>query len=287
MRKLLVLTLAVVLVVGMSTVVMAQNNDADVDQIGNNQGAVINQDGNNNEADVYQFSDNDGPQEADVLQRGRANLVDISQEQIGGGNTGTNFPTAKQRGVSNEIIQNTTAPGMNGGQNVEAIQDGRNNKVEQHILSGYTNSLYSYQFGTNNYAYQSLAANHSHLEIYQNGQFNDAYQFVDGSNHGYMGSEVIIDQDGRRNFAKQDIEGGSLGTQTTAVINQSGRSNSATQLINGSDNKTMVNQDGFNNTAMTNQVGNNNNSDVIQNGSNQTTTIDQVGNDNNTTVIQN
>ena len=271
MRKFLVLALAVLVVLGMSAVGMAQNNDADVDQEGGYQSSVVTQTGNDNEADIYQFTDNDGAQGSNVSQNGSNNMVDVSQFQTGGGGNQYNSATATQWGSDNIIIQSTNAPGYNGGQNVTAWQDGTLNEAEQYIYGGYTNSLYSNQIGEENYVYQELDGSHIHADVYQDGNFNEAYQYVSGLNHG----SIMIDQDGESNYALQDVSGSAWSTNTTAHIFQTGDNNYGEQTINGSNNYALIDQDGNDNNAVSTQTGNNHSSDISQLGDNNSAVVTQ------------
>ena len=203
--------------------VFAQNT-ATTNQTGDNGQATIAQTGSNT-ASVTQVESATntpvGQQIADVKQNGATNSATVSQTETGGGNHGTNRAKVDQDGSNNSVTQTTYAPGSNSGQNVDAYQKGDWNMSMQSISAGYTNSFTLKQIGNHNTSSQTMAASHSHGNIFSEGDFNFATQSLTGSNHGYSGG-ININQYGNQNQASQSFSGGGLGHNQKGNIYQDG-----------------------------------------------------------------
>ena len=258
-----------------SSMALAQNNDADVDQEGVNQDAEIEQVGSTNTADVDQFTNNSGAQESDVIQLGSDNEATVEQNQTGGGGNALNTAYIKQDGTSNEATQMQTAGGYNGGQSVWGLQDGTGNILNQTISSGYTVSLHAEQVGTNNDVDQDASATHSHGEVYQDGSDHEAVQNLTGSNNGYMGDIMLIDQDGTNQYAKQDFNGSGSSHSNNGSIIQLQSDNEAWQLSSGRDLNATLTQDGVGNWSKQQQTGVGHSSTVTQMGDSNTSHVMQ------------
>src|SRR6056297_1961470 len=143
MKKLFVITLALILVIGISGMVLAAENVGDITQTGDKNEAEIEQDGHNTAA---------------ITQSGDKNDAEIEQE-------GTNFDTSswrygayiEQTGDKNDALIYMT-PGSNGSR-IQQVGDS-NNAFQ--ILGSYQHKstdwnrmgLHIKQFGDNNDAFQ-------------------------------------------------------------------------------------------------------------------------------------
>lgn len=257
-----------------ASVVFAQSNEATVDQTGGNQTSSVTQSGSLNTADVDQFTNNFGPQNSTVLQTGTGNDAVVTQSQTGGGNTGTNYAYIEQVGATNVAFQSETAPNSSSGQNVWGKQIGTSNDLTQIIGGGYTESLKAIQDGIENIAAQYANGSHTHGEIYQKGDFNEAIQYLTGSNNGYMSSKILIDQLGDDNLASQTFNGSGSSHMNNGEIYQTGNENDAAQIGNGRSLNLQTAQTGNFNEASQNATGNNYGLGI------GLLDIDQLGNDN-------
>lgn len=269
------LTTLLFVLVFASSMAYAQNNEATVDQEGDNQDSYVEQVGSTNEADVDQFTDNSGTQESDIIQLGSENVATVNQSQTGGGNNGLNSAYIEQDGDNNEATQTQNAPGYNGGQSVWGLQEGSGNTLNQSTGSGYTLSLNAEQYGTSNTADQDASGAHNHGEVYQDGESNEAVQNLSGSNNGYMGDIILIDQNGVGNYASQDFTGHGSSHNNNAEVIQLGDDNEAWQLGNGRNLNATVSQDGMGNWSTQEQWGNGHSSSVTQTGDNNTADVMQ------------
>lgn len=273
MKKLSAILTVFVLSCGL---VFAQSNDATVTQSGDNQDSYVEQLGMTNLSNVTQTSDNTGPQKSEVYQDGTNNIATVNQSQTGGGgNTPANEAYIEQLGSDNQSTQTEIAPGYNSGQKVWGYQDGTANILTQSITSGHTESLKSEQFGTGNEATQTASGSHNEGVVYQDGTENIAEQTLAGSNNGYMGAVIRIDQYGTTNYASQSFEGYGSSHMNNGVLYQDGDNNQGWQ-------------DGYgrNLNAQLNQVGDLNWSVQGQDGIGHTSVVDQTGNANVSTVTQ-
>jgi hypothetical protein len=273
MKKLTTLLAAFLFTTGM---VFAQTNTATVDQTGDNQVANATQSGATNTVDIDQLSTNTGPQTATALQTGTSNSAVVNQSQTGGGgNTPANSAYIEQLGTSNMSTQIQTAPGYNSGQSVWGFQDGTSNELSQTISGGYTNSLRAEQYGTENIANQSANGPYADGNVYQDGTANVAEQTLTGSNNGYGGAVMLINQLGIENYASQIFAGSGLGHTNNAEIYQDGFDNDAYQDGTGRNLNAVLNQTGDLNMSMQTQTGNGHSSVVTQMGDNNSSTITQ------------
>lgn len=233
MRKLFILTLAVVLVFGMSAVGMAQDNDADVDQVGTSNIATIEQDSENK-------SDYDeGNHFARIYQNGNNNVA--GQKALGA----NSILNINQEGSSNEAYQTQTLPGVGSGSEGDIDQVGSNNLAVQSFgQQGQFARIY--QEGNNNTAVQNMddgVVNEQYAT--QVGSWNESYQNAEGK---YNVSTV--NQDGTSNFASTD----QTSENNVADINQVGSGNAGVIIQRSNDNDADLTQ-----------TGNNNESTIIQN----------------------
>lgn len=272
MKRLKTLLAVILISTGM---VYAQSNTAAVDQNGDNQTSNATQVGSTNDIDIDQLSDNTGPQNATALQTGAGNSATINQSQTGGGNTGTNNAYIEQLGDGNISTQTQVAPGYNGGQNVWGLQDGTANQLSQTISGGYTNSLRAEQYGTENIANQSANGPYADGNVYQDGTANVADQTLTGSNNGYGGAIMLINQLGTENYASQTFAGSGLGHSNNGEIYQDGFDNDAWQDGSGRNLNSVLNQTGDLNISMQTQSGNDHSSVVTQSGNSNQSTVTQ------------
>lgn len=294
MKKLIFL-FTMVLAIGMT---MAQNK-ANLTQTGENQEAIINQAGLNT-AKVTQFTDNKGVQKSTVIQSGERNVVVVEQNQTGGGgNSPANTAFIQQIGNDNYGNQYEKAPGYNSGQKVEARQIGNSNDVRQSIFSGYTESLFASQTGNENDAIQeATGGGHNHANISQLGNLNWAKQEINGNNNGYSGADILIEQNGASNKARQLFTGNGQSHKNNGNIYQVGDGNDAFQegsgrdlnlrlLQNGDNNKSTQKSWGIANVSWLNQEGDDNTSKIIQEGDENSSKLYQSGIAGKVDVLQN
>jgi hypothetical protein len=282
--KKLVFLFAMVFAVSM---VMGQNT-VDLTQTGANQVADIDQAGIN-DAKVTQFTDNDGPQKSTVKQNGLRNDVVVEQNQTGGGDNGLNTAFIQQIGNDNYGKQYENAPGYNGGQHVTAYQTGNLNDVRQSIFSGYTERLYTWQEGKENDAIQeATGGGHNYGNIYQWGNENWAKQEIFGTNQGSGSADILIEQDGKLNKARQLFTQGGFSQRNNGEIRQTGQKNDAYQEASGiwldlqlqqtgNDNKSVQKSWGEGDISWLNQNGNDNTAKIIQDGDDNSTKLNQSG----------
>lgn len=188
---------------------MAQNNTADVNQVGNGNNGIVNQSGNSNSANVDQYGSNI----AKVEQVGISNKGKIAQ------------------GASGASVLNNYVPGYPGDWKEGAFinQSGERNDAEIDVNVSRNGSRID-QLGNDNWAKQEV---------------NSA--FARTTNWDRMG--VDINQEGNNNWANQKTIAsfGTYGVQGMK-INQDGNYNVADQLsIGGMSNATEIEQIGNNN----------------------------------------
>ncbi len=188
---------------------MAQNNIADVTQVGNGNNGIVNQSGNSNNAEVDQYGSNI----AKVEQIGVSNKGEIAQ------------------GASGASVLNNYIPGYSGDWKEGAFinQTGERNDAEIDVNVSRNGSRID-QLGNDNWAKQEV---------------NSTYART--TNWDRMG--VDINQKGNNNWANQKTIAsfGTYGVQGMK-INQEGNYNVADQLsIGGMSNATEIEQIGNNN----------------------------------------
>lgn len=236
MRKLFISILVVGLVLGMSFGVMADDNEADVEQQGNGLEAYVEQIGNLNDTKITQTSTNGMDMLADVFQEGNNNESIIDQ-------------------VSNNKYLQEAFIDQRGDYNFAKInQPGRN--AEGYInQDGYDNTAEIHQ----NYK-KNKHDTEKKLDGYINQVGNDNSAYINHSMKSFGYSYAGIMQDGNDNNASieqhqdnGDFYGSDSSSGEWAVISQIGDQNDAD-----------INQNGLYNEAIINQNGNNNISEVIQ-----------------------
>jgi hypothetical protein len=315
--------------VGSSSAVVTQSTDDNYAQK-----ATINQNGAANIANVNQVETGVGTNrstyasDSKVTQAGDGNSADIDVFETGGGDKGNLKTTLTQTGNGNTGTQYVNAPGSNSGHTVIAVQNGDNNISTQTTNGGYTLSYSTDQNGTSNIATQTGHGDvYTDARIKQEGMRNKGTQDIYGSNNGYQGAVVMIDQLGEDNTAKQTFTGSGSSHQNNGLITQVGDWNTATQTANGrsldlqiiqtgdlneatqtvsgnnyglvparglikitqtgDDNEATQTADGDGIIGTILQVGNFNTASMSQTGNMHTATITQTGNSNIATVTQN
>ncbi len=173
-----------------------------------------------------------------IDQEGRSNFAkqnihDGVYNGSGGGLSADADLYIEQSGRNNYATQNLGVTG-NPDQKLRASieQEGRNNTAIQRMW-GTNHDFTIEQSGRSNYAKQVVNNGHAFTNgnflgtatIEQEGRRNVARQFMHGSNQ----YEVLIEQNGRSNFAKMDISAYNLMTDLT--IDQEGRNNYAVTTI--------------------------------------------------------
>ncbi|MBU2649487.1 MAG: hypothetical protein KKA81_01010 [Bacteroidetes bacterium] len=245
-----------------SGALISQNNQQTTTQNGDQNYSTVTQVGLMNVSTVQQDETASntpvGMRVTTVTQTGQENQSQVFQTETGGGGHGLLSTTLIQNGYKNIAYQSEYAPGSNSGQTEVATQVGDENEGRQVIAAGYTNSLRLFQNGNFNKSDQMLSANHSHGEVDQIGDHNEADQDIYGSNHGYGSAKVYIGQNGDYNYAKQHVSGGGLGHIQNAEIYQTGNNNIAEQRGHGNDFSLYLRQTGDYNIGRQYSMGNNN-----------------------------
>lgn len=241
MRKILVVMLAMVLVVGMSIMVVAAEE-------GENIGEVY-QDGKYNYAKI----DQDASEVASYDDKFAGHQAYI--EQIGNRNKAWQF----QNGYNNDFFIST-----HGNKNIA-----KQTMTGSGVPSG--SEAVIFQTGNNNYAFQELNQQGNIAKIHQTGNYNDAYQYLNGPVN-----EMYATQNGSDNYVYQAVSGKynfgkstQLGNDNWAKIEQNGGNhtyggNWARIKQDGNDNKASINQIGNSNWGKAKQIGNKNVADIDQ-----------------------
>ncbi|HDR50353.1 MAG TPA: hypothetical protein ENN90_01860 [Mariniphaga anaerophila] len=268
-----------------ASMVMGQNT-VDLTQTGANQESTVDQAGIN-DAKVTQFTDNDGVQKSTIKQNGLRNDVIVEQNQTGGGGNQQNTAFIQQIGNDNFGKQYENAPGYNGGQHATAYQTGNLNDVRQSIFSGYTEALYTWQEGNENDAIQeATGGGHNYGNIYQWGNENWAKQEIFGTNQGSGAADILIEQDGSLNKARQLFTQGGFSQRNNGEIYQNGWRNDAFQEGAGTWLDLQLWQNGHDNKSTQKSWGNDNTSWLVQSGDDHVGTIIQDGDNNSTKLNQ-
>jgi len=256
------LTTLLFVLVFASSMAFAQNNDADVDQTGDDHNATVSQDGSLHEAIVDQDSHFGTGHTAEITQQtGDENFAYVDQNQANSEayitQTGSyNESRSKQAGynVANILQEgNTNVLGQYNNLSANAYQkNGFGNGV------GDMSSLDLDQIGDLNEA-GLWQEHHAEASIAQNGNENDAHVYQSGT-AGLAVNSAFVSQNGNLNEAdvNQDGEGNSASVQqghaaytsssNTADIDQMGNSNTASfGLQDGDGNEVTASQDGSGN----------------------------------------
>ncbi|HET6528287.1 MAG TPA: hypothetical protein VFG39_06015 [Balneolaceae bacterium] len=270
MKKLIMFLFACAFV---SPAAFAQTNTANVDQkgtdhfsgvaqIGANQTADITQRKSSNVALVGQYTDNDGPQSAEVIQKGDNNRAIVLQSQTGGGsNAPANTAYIEQLGSQNRSFQKELAGSYNSSQHVWGLQKGTQNRLVQIVEGGYNVSLRADQRGDMNESKQIADGAYINGEVIQRKTQNEATQKLYDLN-----VDALITQDGYMNRATQTFSGGIFSHTTDALIDQKGSHNRAWQYGNGYDLNASLYQSGDCNWSVQAQLGTDHSSTVSQSG---------------------
>ena len=280
----------------------SQNNDATVNQEGNNHVADVSQTGLLNIADVEQSANSGdyakvkqlgeenkayvtqdgaaGTHHAEVDQEGDRNEATIDRQGIWGSALGEAFIT--QLGNDNKAFQNQHA---NKASYALIDQDGNDNYADQNMAAefgggGTGHTAYIYQEGDDNYAYQHQRGRSHYAYIDQDGYDNHAWMSQDNGGVDVYNNWAKIDQEGDHNWAAVDQDGNT----NTFNLKQEGNENK----VFGLDAFEEFKQVGDGNIANTMlQKGDNNRIFGGQSGDFNTMNVSQIGNGNKATVIQN
>jgi len=243
MKKLFVITLALILVIGISGMVLAAENVGDITQTGDKNEAEIEQDGHNTAAITQSGDKNDAEIEQEgtnfdtsswrygayIEQTGDKNEADIFMptsangtriQQVGDSNIASQIIGAKihkstdwnrmglhikQFGNNNDAFQETLSSfGCYGIQDMYIEQNGDGNFVDQYSIGGMQSLMEAYQIGDGNTSTQYQDARFSNLHLYINGDNNTTDQYQEYSVWAYSGNhDAYIDITGDRNDVYQ------------------------------------------------------------------------------------
>ncbi|WP_340104130.1 hypothetical protein [Rhodohalobacter sp. 8-1] len=259
MKKLLTAFTLVLLMAGAAT---AQQNDAEIQQIGGDTNvAMIGQSGMLNTAFISQEADND---EASIQQSGDNNIATVLQGF---------HVDANGYDTDAEIIQI-------GNRNEATItQTGR------HEVSGFI-----HQTGDDNIAFieqdKTDDFNNARVQIIQTGGEENFVLQQQEDRRGVFG-EVL--QDGSENYVHQTqtIGGGGSGQFSHVLSKQLGDFNTADVDQNGERGSGETHQHGDDNDAFITQDGDENSGHILQEGMLNMATINQMGNLHNANIHQN
>ncbi len=166
-------------------VTTATGNLLDVDQYGDDNGAVINQLGDYNVADLYQSGGNN---QADVLQAGDSSYLEANQIGVGNGmlvrQYSTNTAMLNQWGNDNfmEVYQGDVNGTTANASSVEVTTDGNENTI--HITQNGDfggNSIIVNQNGDGNEVFSTQSGRNSGITLLQDGS-NNMFNAVQTSN---------------------------------------------------------------------------------------------------------
>jgi len=254
MKKLTTLLAAFIFTAGMA---FAQNNDATVDQTGDDNEAQVDQViSNGATVNLSQTENGSGSSFADIDQTGGANLTNLNQignnsatidqegkHTVAGFNSNFNngvdqIPALQENTGGDQNVLNVTQ--RNNFSQVRVDQVGGGNTIDVFQGGGISNVAKLNQLGDNNNMDISLVGSINRVEIQQLGVgSHTAYVDVSGdANNVTRNGQSKIMQDGELHFT--DV------------------------MITGNDNAYVVNQTGFSHTANVTVMGNNNSSTITQ-----------------------
>jgi hypothetical protein len=276
MKKLFVLTLAVVLVFGMSAVSMAEDpydGTVDVYQNGSEHFANIEQTpgSRGTSASLSQYGLN---QFADIVQTNDVGWINAVQSNtknvLVSDQTGYNVTALirQTRGTNNSYVSINQA-NRSDARVYQYNQWNSSVIIDQNSLRlGQSNSAYVEQYR----GHQNFASIVQDARAFKYGE-NDGYGEMDGHTanilQGGIGNVALIEQTSRFNEDSSDWG------NSYASVDQ-----------NGNNNFTNVIQDGSNHYADLNQTGDNNFINLEQINKNNTTTVEQIGSNNVTNIVQ-
>ncbi len=320
MKRMLVVALAMVFVLGMSIGVCAEGNSAGVEQIGQGLEVTIEQAGVANNTNIYQEGSDEEENYgrlAFVKQFGLENVANISQSAsnfraIVDQNGNRNYLDLSQATGSNAVINqsgndNTAVMSQFGPSYWHQDPDLKGDILTQ---NGNNNSFYGLALFESNWVglNQSESISNqigngniirlqqngmSNSFIYQNGSYNEANVFQGDQDGGYLNSSSLSDiyQYGNNNTANTDQRG----TNQEAYIYQ-GASTPVYGWLNSSGNVGNIIQENEmnfagiaqyrkNNVASIEQYEGNNWAGIYQNGIRNNSSIIQTGGENNNALI--
>ena len=280
MKKLMSVLVMVIFMAGM---VVAQNNQSEVAQTGDDNEATIEQLGQNNVSDLRQERRSGWPVVTSALD---GNLYELHQEGSGnvsklGQNWGSSEAYVNQVGDNNQLTSSSTFSNSNNyyGESGFAIQGGSVLELDQ---IGDENVAGINQRAKDNYADIDQVGNKNEVDVFQ-------YSFG-GVAPPAFGNDAFVQQTGDEN-STVITQSGDMGS--------SGRSNTASVAIDGDQNTTRVDQYGNQNSASMSvghpnyapsnymndvkmsQTGDNNTAAFgLQMGNNNMVDIDQAGDNN-------
>ncbi|WP_299765037.1 hypothetical protein [uncultured Dokdonia sp.] len=260
---------------------ISQNNDAGEESLGNRaqimQGtgdnaedndAAIEQDGQDNSAYTLQTYDNS---DASTVQNGVGNTSEINQN-AGPENSAGHFAIVDQTGMNNESrVNQSGADGDQDRNSAFARQTGVGNKVEQiQVSSGSAG-------GNNADVLQGFSGD---ISIYSTGQ-DEIFDAVNAFDPTLAADDDGAGLEATNAVAFQTQTGG----ENDAVIVQFGDGNNSAQSQNGDGNVAQAIQNltpdtGFGNVSSQVQVGNDNAATIVQNDRLHTSVQSQTGDDN-------
>lgn len=270
----------------------AQNNDAAIDQIGDQNVANAVQTGSQNDADITQYNEPgsgvNSQVVAEVFQSGSGNIADVDQEltrndkasfsayidQSGAANyakqeQGLVGPDTRTFGLTASIEQVGTS------NHAEQYQSKRSNEaiIEQGLNDAASSGNEAYQRQDVSNPSDNGETNHYAL-AQQDGSANKAYQ-----DQSDTGNHAEILQNGSGNIADQDQKGVTSSAFNQSYITQDGAlgavSNEAYNFQHADGAWSSIVQTGEANYADVEQYGNGHTSDVMQSGMGNTSTVTQ------------
>ena len=232
MKKLIAIFGVIAFTAGMA---FAQNNDASIDQTGDNHEAVIEQIGLSNKAYVVQTQNNDNfHAEADIMQHGDFNFVNLNQSSHWGVNTEANIE---------QIGNNNRVSGDLDDDSEFLLQNNAGGLLDVKMV-GNNNSLYSLvgeaQKNRNEFIL-TIEGDDNTVGMHQ--EFGFAYADIDGSNNDltiWQSAGANWDES-KFNVVNVDI----LGDFNTVDISQQNISNNAKVDIDGSFNTATITQSAY------------------------------------------
>ena len=225
------LTTLLFVLVFASSMAFAQNNDASVDQTGDDH-------------------------EAEIEQIGSTNTAYVDQTDGGGGSSGDAFADISQEGDNNNVnLDQRAFYGFPDESHANITQIGDNNSVEG---TSETSAFYQNQPG-------------GVLEVYMEGDYNTLYSLrgeaQKNKNEFFLdivGNENNVGMEQETGSGDVDIEG-DWNTVTLSQLGNNAAYNTATVDILGSDNGVSVTQTMDSNTASVNVSGSYNSATITQN----------------------
>ena len=279
MRRMLVVVLSMVLVVGMTGMVLADNNNVDIEQWVNDSEAYVTQKGSGNDGFVIQESwgyrksgipAND-PMFSDIFQSGNNNEADIYQYMDGG--LMSAWITQKNGSFNTADIDQFKQYGMDG---IASVLQKNGNWNEATVDQQQGNKAIVKQNGTGNISDVLQIGYGSNGKVWtiQQGDYNQDY-YTENDVYSSIGRMEQYGSYNIANITQDGREGESHDELNTAKVYQY-----------NNYNETTIDQTGSNNFVKVTQNGTWNYSELIQLGLNNRITVEQLDNSSDAFVEQ-